>query len=61
MDKASVLNHLEITERGYDFVDKYPELIKSITVQDIINVANKYFSTPYVYTILGQKTSIEKL
>ena len=61
MEKASLLNSLEITEKGYDFVDKYPDLIKSVTIQDVINVANKYFSKPYIYTVLGKKESIEKL
>ena len=61
MDKASVVNSLEISGRDYTFVDKYPELINSITVQDIIKAANKYFSQPYVFTVLGKNSAIEKL
>lgn len=61
MDKAEVLNSLEVTGRGYEFVDKYPQLIKSVTVQDVINTANKYFSKPYVYAIIGPKDSINKI
>ena len=53
MDKASVINALEISGRSYEFLDKYPELINSITVRDIIKTANKYFNKPYVYTIVG--------
>ncbi len=61
MDKASVMNSLEITDRGYNFIDKYPQLINSVTVQDIIRTANKYFSQPYVYAVSGPYKAIEKL
>ncbi len=61
MDKASVMNTLEITQRGYDFIEKYPEIIKSVTVQDIIKTANKYFSQPYVYAISGPDKAVEKM
>ena len=61
MDKASVVNSLEISGRDYTFVDEYPEIINSITVQDIIKTANKYFSQPYVFTVLGKSVAIEKL
>lgn len=61
MDKASVINSLEITGRDYMFLKEYPEIINSITVQDIIKTANKYFSKPYVFTVLGSESAIEKL
>ena len=55
------MNSLEVSSRGYEFIDKYPELIKSITVQDIIKTANKYFNRPYIFTTLGKNKSIEKI
>ena len=61
MDKASVVNSLEITGRNYTFLEQYPVLINSVSVQDIIKVANKYFSKPYVFTVLGPKKAIEKI
>lgn len=61
MDKASIVNSLEISGRDYTFVEKYPQLINQITVQDIIKTANKYFSQPYVFTVVGPSKSIEKL
>lgn len=61
MDKASTVNALEVNGRGYRFVDKFPELINSVTVQDVIQTANKYFSKPYVFTVVGPQKSIEKL
>ncbi len=53
MDKASVMNSLEITGRDYTFLNRYPQLINSVSVQDVIRTANKYFSKPYVLTQLG--------
>lgn len=60
MDKASLINSLEITDRGYNFIDKYPDLINSVTVQDIIKTANKYFNQPYVLTTVGSYKQLEK-
>ena len=61
MDKASIVNSIEISGKDYTFLDKYPELIHQITVQDVIKTANKYFSKPYVFTMVGPMKSIEKL
>ena len=61
MDKASVLNALELTDRGYLFLDRYPQLINSVTLQDVIKTANKYFSKPYIFTVVGPDRNIEKL
>ena len=61
MDKASVINSLEVTGRGFNFIDKYPELINAVSVQDIIKTANKYFSKPYIHTVLAPKKAIEKM
>ena len=61
MDKASVINSLEVTGRGFNFIDKYPELINAVSVQDIIKTANKYFSKPYIHTVLAPKKAIEKI
>jgi len=61
MDKASVINSIEISGRDYSLIEKYPALINSVTVQDVIKTANKYFSQPYVFTVTGPVKSIEKL
>lgn len=60
-DKAAMVNSFEVYNKGYDFIEKYPDLINSVTVQDIIKTANKYFNSPYVFTVLGNKKSIDKL
>ena len=61
MDKASMINSVEISGRDYSFIERYPQLINSVTVQDVIKTANKYFSKPYVFTVTGPAKSIEKL
>ena len=61
MDKASFVNSLEISGRNYDFIDKYPTLVRSVTVQDIIKTANKYFNNPYVFTIVAPDKYVEKI
>ena len=61
MDKASLINSLEISGRNYDFIERYPEIINSVTVQDIIKTANKYFCRPYILTIVGPNKNIEKI
>lgn len=60
MEKASTVGWLEASDRGYEFVDKYSDLINSVTVQDIITTANKYFSDPYVMTVVGPQETINK-
>lgn len=60
MEKASTIGWLEASDRGYGFMDKYSDLINSVTVQDIITTSNKYFSAPYVMTIVGPQETINK-
>ena len=61
MDKASLVNSLEVNGKGFAFKDRYPQLINQVTIQDVIKTANKYFSRPYVFTAVGTKQSVEKL
>ncbi len=60
MDKASAVGWMEISGRGYEFMDQYTELINSVTLQDIITVSNKYFSSPYVLSVIGPKEIVDK-
>ena len=61
LDKASLINNLEVSGRNYDFIDKYPQLVNEVTLQDIIKTANKYFNAPYVFTIVAPNKYIEKI
>lgn len=54
-DKAETLGWFEVSGRGYNFIDKYPELINSVTASDIIEVANKYFNNNYVMSVVTTK------
>jgi len=52
MDKASTMGWFETSGRGYEFGHDYEKLINSITVSDIIEVANKYFTNNYVLSVV---------
>lgn len=55
MDKASAVGWFEASQRGFDFKDKYQQLINNVTASDIIDVANKYFNQNYVTSIVKGK------
>ena len=49
LDKASVIAWFELCGKGYDFTKEYEDAINSVTENDIMQVANKYFgSSNYV-------------
>jgi predicted Zn-dependent peptidase len=52
LDKATNVGWYEVSGRGYEFKNKYPELINSVTDADIIRVANKYFNDNYILSIV---------
>jgi len=54
-DKATTLGWLEASGRGYKFIDDYANLINSVTVSDIVEAANKYFTGNYVQSIVTTK------
>ena len=48
VDQALLLARYELMGLGYNFVEKYPELIEAVTREDVQGVALKYLSGPYV-------------
>lgn len=52
LDKASNIGWYETSTRGYEFKEKYVDLINSVTDADIIEVANKYFNDNYIMSIV---------
>ncbi len=42
----------ELFSKGYNFTDKYEKLIESVSADDIIKTANKYFKQPSVVAIV---------
>ena len=41
--------------RNLSAFDEYKKMIMNVTQLDIIEVANKYFSKPYIYTVVNNK------
>lgn len=52
LDKATTIGWFEASGRGYAFDDEYINLINSVTVSDIIDVANKYFTENFVLSVV---------
>ena len=52
LEKASTSGWFEASKRGYEFKNKYTELINGVTESDIIEVANKYFNNNYVLSVV---------
>ena len=52
LDKALTIGWFEASGRGYEFDDEYKQLINSVTESDIIEVANKYFNSNYILSIV---------
>lgn len=52
MDNAQNQSYNAILNRDINYIEKYKKLIESVTQSDVLTVANKYFSRPYVMVIL---------
>ncbi len=50
--QANWLAHYGIMGFGFDFHEKAVERVKKVTVQDILNCANKYFNDKFVLSVL---------
>jgi predicted Zn-dependent peptidase len=49
--------HAEVYGLGFDYVEKYPDYISAITVEDISRVARKYLdSENYTLVVVGPVT-----
>jgi len=59
--KAHNFGAFEILDKGYKYNYNFPELINSVSAQDIITVANKYFNSPYALSIVAPKESVDKV
>ena len=55
MDEANILNWYSILGYNLNALDEYKKLISEVTQSDVIEVANKYFSKPYIYTVVKKK------
>jgi len=51
---ARFLVHAEVYGLGFDYVDKYPEYIRHVTIADISRVARQYLDTQnYTLVVVG--------
>ena len=51
---ARFLIHAQVYGLGFDYIEKYPEYIRAITVEDISRVAKKYLdSENYSLVVVG--------
>lgn len=58
---ADMLVAIEYFNLGLDYLEKYPEYIKSVTKDDIIRVAKKYLDTDNYILVVAAKQSIAKI
>ena len=60
-EKALSVGSFEALGKGYKFNFEYPKLIESVTSEDIIRTANKYFNNPYVISIVAPSKIVDNL
>lgn len=58
---ADMLVAIEYFNLGLDYLEKYPEYIKSVTKDDIMKVAKKYLDTDNYILVVAAKQSIAKI
>ena len=58
-DKAHYLGWFEIIDKGFRFTYDFPDLINSVTSEDVMSASNKYFNSPYVLSIVAPKESLQ--
>lgn len=54
MDEADLLSWYNTIGRDLNALEEYKKLINETSQNDIIEVANKYFSKPYIYTVVKE-------
>lgn len=60
-DKAHYLGFFETIDKGYKFTYDFPDLINSVTSEDVKAAANKYFNSPYVLSVVAPEQSMKSL
>ena len=59
MLEASLNGYYELVGLGYDFEEKLIEQLKSITKEQILSAAAKYFSKPHALCVLAPKEHLK--
>ena len=55
MDEAELLSWYSTIGRDLNAFEEYKKAINDVSQNDIIEIANKYFSQPYIYTVVKEK------
>ena len=55
MDEAELLSWYDVLGLDLGAFEEYKKLIENVTSDDILKAANKYFSKPYIYTVVLQE------
>ena len=55
MDEAGLLSWYNAIGRDLNALEEYKKLINEVSQNDIIEIANKYFSKPYIYTVVKEQ------
>ncbi len=58
--QAHTLGLYELTGKGYKFEEKYKKLLESVSADDIIKTANKYFKSPYIISVVSKNNLIDR-
>ncbi|MFW6279261.1 MAG: M16 family metallopeptidase [Bacillota bacterium] len=57
MNQAVSMGVFETTERGYNWLDKYPEIIDDVNPEEIQKVATEYFQGPLIESKVLEKSN----
>ena len=57
MDEAGLLSWYSVIGRDLNAFEEYKKMISEVSQNDIIEIANKYFSQPYIYTVVKESTA----
>lgn len=60
-EKAHYLGWFEIIDKGFRFTYDFPDLINTVTSEDVMSTANKYLSSPYVLSVVAPEASMKNL
>lgn len=60
MDDASLLGYYGLIGKDINYLENYKKLISEVSQSDILEIANKYFSKPYISVVVKAPDSVLK-
>ena len=55
LDEATTFGWYSALGRNLNAFEEYKKMISEVSQSDVIEIANKYFSKPYVYTVVKER------